>query len=173
MRATLLGLALWLWVIPFAVSNETPPQPVSNPAIAKPNQAVIQAPKQVGVRYVDVRANALRHIRVGEDWMARKQFRRAVAAFQVALALNPDSTVAASVYHNLGLCYRQLANYPLAIVSHQRAMRLAPGFAIYALHLALDYQAAGLSPTAKVKFEQLLAENPTNPELSRLVGYLD
>ncbi len=121
---------------------------------------------------IDIRANALRHERAGEEFMDRGYYGQAIQAFQVAIGLNPDSRFAASVYHNLALCYRALNQFPLAIMSHQRSMRLAPGFAMYSFHLARTYQEAGMADDALQRFEALSAQQPDNRELALLVKYL-
>ncbi len=133
---------------------------------------VLPAQDEGHISRIDLRANALQHERVGEEFMDRGYYARAIEAFQVALGLNPDSRFSASVYHNLALCYRALNQFPLAIMSHQRAMRLAPGFAMYGFHLARTYQAAGIADVAYQRFSALLDQDPDNVELQRLVNYL-
>lgn len=132
--------------------------------VADPRQ-----PIQTGATFIDVRANVLRHARKAEALMDLRRYPEAIQALQVGLALNPDSTLAGSLYHNLGLCYRQIRNFPLAIISHQRAIRLAPGFKMYVLHLALDYKAAGVTEQAIV---QLSTWNTTS-DTDLLLSYLE
>lgn len=174
------AMALWflnvpLWAVPpvlmVGVSDAAPELHSAGMNPRSPG------PVQGHANYIDIRANALRHARVGEDYMERGQYVLAIEAFGVALDLNPDSAFSASVFHNLGLCYRALELYPMAIMSHQRALRLSaangkPGFAMYAFHLAKTYTAAGSGPVALQQYERLLAEQPDNVDLQRIVLYL-
>lgn len=138
--------------------------PTADAHVVDPRQ-----PIQTGATFIDVRANVLRHARKAEALMDLRRYPEAIQALQVGLALNPDSALAGSLYHNLGLCYRQIRNFPLAIISHQRAIRLAPGFKMYVLHLALDYKAAGVTDQA---IAQLSTWDKTN-DTELLLSYLE
>jgi tetratricopeptide (TPR) repeat protein len=152
-----------------------PPRTTSNPLTMDKNPRfgpVLPPSKDNHVNRIDFRANALRHSRAGEDFMDRGYYGQAIQAFQVSIGLNPDSRMAASVYHNLALCYRALNQFPLAIMSHQRAMRLAPGFAMYAFHLARTYKEAGAGDVARQRFKVLAEQQPDNRELQLINSYL-
>lgn len=123
----------------------------------------------------DLGNNAYRYAKQGEDFMSRSRYADAVDVFKLALELDGESPLAASIYHNLGLSYRALKLYPLAMVCHQRAMRLKPDFEMYAYHWAITLQVAGGAQQlqeAQWQLSQWQAVYPDNMELQRLQRYL-
>lgn len=119
--------------------------------------------------------NAWRYAKQGEDFMERQRYWEAIAVLKLALELDGTSPLAASIYHNLGLSYRAVGAYDLAMVSHQRAMRLKPDFEMYAYHWVVTLQAAGGVEelnTAQEQLTQWQQVYPDNMELQRLQRYL-
>lgn len=125
--------------------------------------------------YFHLGNNAWLRAQKGEDWMSRGRYVEAIDEFKRALQMDDHSPLSASIYHNLGLSYRAVGAYPLAIVSHQRAMRLNPNFEMYAYHLAVTLEASG-GLTELSRAYELLAQwqtvYPDNMELRSMSRYL-
>ncbi len=72
----------------------------------------------------------------GIAYKAQKNFPAALASFQAAMKLNPNS---AMLYNNIGTVYTEMKDYKTAITYYERAMVLTPTFDIVKKNLAMNY----------------------------------
>jgi tetratricopeptide (TPR) repeat protein len=104
--------------------------------------------------------------------MERGQYELAIEEFKAALQLNPYTNVAASLYNNLGLAYRELHNYPYAYASFQRACRIQPTFSLYYKNLIETYALAGKLDTVKAELQGALQRDPGDAEAWYMLGLI-
>ncbi len=118
----------------------------------------------------DFEDNVIAHARKGELLMGRRRYAEAIEEFRIALRLNPYSSLSAAVYNNLGISYLQLRNYPLALTSFQRAIRIQPNFELYYKNLIRTYQEQGSLSAARGHLGSIVALNPEDAEAWYLLG---
>ena len=114
--------------------------------------------------------NAVTYSQQGMSLMKWERYAEAAGYFKAAIQLNPYSAMSASIYNNLGIAYRELGEYPLAIASFQHAMRLQPNYEIYYRNLIETYDRAGSLMAAKDALEAIVSENSENAEVYYLLG---
>ncbi len=122
--------------------------------------------------FYDLHDNGILHTRHGLLYLERGQNLDAIEEFKAAIKLNPFAGEAAPIYNDLGLAYRNVGNYPLAIASFQRACRIAPTFSMYFINLAHTYQMANQLPVAEKMIRQSLLNNSTDAEGWYLLGLI-
>lgn len=120
----------------------------------------------------DLKDNAIWHAQQGTLLMERERYEEAAEEFRASLRLNPYAAMASSVYNNLGIAYRYLGNYPLAMASFQRAIRMQPNYEIYYKNLVETWAMASRLPQAKANLEDLLLHNPADAEAWFLLGLI-
>lgn len=120
----------------------------------------------------NVQDNAILHQRQGQLLMERGQFEDAIEEFKNAIQLNPYASMTAPLYNNLGLAYQAVGQYPMALVSFQRACRIQPTYAIFYKHLIDTYAKAGQLPQAETALKDTLALNAADAEAWFLLGLL-
>ncbi len=116
--------------------------------------------------------NIIRHTHKGELLMDRRRYAEAAAEFQIALQFNQYSSLSAGLYNNLGLCYQHLKEWPLSMVSFQRAIRMQPNFAIYYRNLIDTYAKADNTLTAIEQMTRVTDRNPQDAEAWYILGML-
>lgn len=116
--------------------------------------------------------NIIRHIHQGELLMNRKRYEEAAEEFRIALSFNQYSSMSAGIYNNIGLCYQQLKDWPMAMVSFQRAIRMQPNFALYYQNLIETYVKSGATETAVAQLQYVTELNPIDAEAWYLLGLL-
>lgn len=114
--------------------------------------------------------NAIAHARKGELLMGRRRYGEAIEEFKIALRLNPYSSLSATAYNNLGISYLKLRNYPLALTSFQRAIRIQPNFELYYKNLIRTYQEQNSLRAAQERLKNIVAINPEDAEAWYLLG---
>jgi tetratricopeptide (TPR) repeat protein len=118
----------------------------------------------------DLQDNVIQHARKGEMLNSQQRYDEALEEFKIALRLNPYSSLSASLYNNLGVSFMQLRNYPLALSSFQRAIRIQPHFELYYKNLIQTYQESGALSAAKTALIRILELNPKDAEAWYLLG---
>ena len=120
----------------------------------------------------DLRDNAITHANSAEALMALRRPAEAIEEYKAALLLNPYAGMAAMLYNNLGLAYRETGNYSFAYASFQRACRIQPTFSMAFRNLIDTYAAAGHLPEAERYMKDRVSENPDNAEAWFMLGYI-
>ncbi len=120
----------------------------------------------------DLRENSILHARQGQLLMEQEQYDEASEELKAAIRLNPYTSMSGALYNNLGLAYRALGDYSLAIASFQHACRLQPTYALYYKNLIETYAAAGQLPKAQALLQAITKSNPANAEAWFMLGLL-
>ncbi len=106
---------------------------------------------------------------VGTEFLKRKEFQKALAAFQQAIRLLPDFP---NAWFGLGFAYENLEKDPEAAKAYEEAVRLQPNVAVYWYRLGLTYGRLRLFDQAIHSYEQAVALKPDYCEpLARLGGF--
>jgi len=96
-------------------------------------------------------------INLGEAYRMLEQWPLAVAAYQAAISLKPDS---ADIFSNLGEAYSRMGQNDLAVDAYSRASELQPGDAELRLSLGLAYLRAGNRKGAETELSVLKTTSP-------------
>ena len=100
---------------------------------------------------------ALEMFQQGRDFHARKDYSKAVQAFQEAIKAKPDF---AEAYHGAGMSYGAMRKTDLAIENFRQAVKLKPDVPYFHYHLALAYYAAGDKNQAWEEYRTLSSLDP-------------
>ncbi len=123
--------------------------------------------------------DALEKYQQGRVLHAKKDYAKAVQAFQEAIKAKPDF---AEAYHGAGMSYGAMRKTDLAIDNFRQAVRLKPEMPLFHYHLALAYFVSGdknkaleeyrvltrLDPNLAAKLKDMLerAPAPQQPQLA-------
>jgi predicted O-linked N-acetylglucosamine transferase (SPINDLY family) len=97
------------------------------------------------------------HINLGLAWFAKRDFDRAIACYERALALRPDC---AEAHCNLGVARRHKGQLDHAINCYQRALCIKPGFVEALDNLGLALKEKSQPDQAVACFRRALELNP-------------
>jgi tetratricopeptide (TPR) repeat protein len=122
------------------------------------------------VMAADLRGNATMHADMANTLMNSERYAEAIGEYQIALRLNPHSAVAATLFNNLGLCFRKLGQTQQAIASFQHAIHVQPGFEYYYRNLIQTYRQAGHLPMAFQTLRNIVTRNDHDAEAWFLLG---
>ncbi|MGQ9919729.1 MAG: trypsin-like peptidase domain-containing protein [Desulfobacca sp.] len=111
---------------------------------------------------------ALDKFQQGRELHAKKDYARAVQAFQEAIKAKPDF---AEAYHGVGMSYGAMRKLDLAIDNFRQAVRLKPDNPLFHYHLALAYFASGDKGKALEEYRVLARLDPNLA--ARLKNMLD
>lgn len=120
----------------------------------------------------DLKDNAITHASNGQELMELHRPAEAIEEYKAALLLNPYAGMAAMLYNNLGLAYRDIGNYTYAYASFQRACRIQPTFSMAFKNLIETYGKAGHLSEAESYLKDLVSVNPENAEAWFMLGYI-
>ena len=98
------------------------------------------------------RSEAQHHFDEGVQLTKARQYQQAIAAYQEAIALDPDS---ADAHHELGFAYYKVGKFKESIVSSQQAINLKPDNADTYRNLGLAYGALQKWKEEIAAFEQV------------------
>ncbi len=101
--------------------------------------------------------NALQMYQKGRAYHARKDYTRAVQAFQEAIQAKPDF---AEAYDGAGMSYGAMRRTDLAVENFRQAVRLQPNAPHFHYHLALAYFLSGNKDLAWQEYRTLTSLNP-------------
>jgi hypothetical protein len=111
---------------------------------AVPGQKVLQLKSGSGHSFTEFSQEmpgaALEMFQRGRDFHTKKDYTKAVQAFQEAIKAKPDF---AEAYHGAGMSYGAMRKPDLAIDNFRQAVRLKPDVPYFHYHLALAYYVAG------------------------------
>lgn len=100
---------------------------------------------------------ALEKFQQGRVLHARKEYAKAIQAFQEAIKVKPDF---AEAYHGAGMSYGAMRRTDLAINNFRQAVRLKPEMPLFHYHLALAYYVSGDRPKAQEEYRLLTRLDP-------------
>jgi tetratricopeptide (TPR) repeat protein len=92
---------------------------------------------------LDVGKNAARHNNLGLAQLYDGNYDMAIAEFQLAIDLNPNSKACAIYYNNLGDAYMNLGYYQQAQISYENAIKISPLTFVYYKNAAKCYKMQG------------------------------
>ncbi|MBY0405181.1 MAG: tetratricopeptide repeat protein [Cyanobacteria bacterium] len=104
--------------------------------------------------------------------MHQQDYPQAIQEYQIALRLSPHAGISASLFNNLGICFRKVGQYPQAMSSFQHAFRIQPGFEFYYRNLIETYREAHVLGVAQAQLKEVLKINPRDAEALFLLGLL-
>ncbi len=114
------------------------------------------------VRHADTRAQNLYHL--GRYHHRKASYADAIAAYQKALAANPDYVEA---HNGLGVIYSSQGQYPLALEHFQKAIELTPTATYLHNNLGYAYLLQGQNSEAAAAFQEALHFDPHNHKARR------
>ncbi|MBY0450780.1 MAG: tetratricopeptide repeat protein [Cyanobacteria bacterium] len=120
-----------------------------------------------------IRSNIIKHSQEGQLFLEREQYGNAVSEFKIALQLNPSASLAAPLYNNLGVAFRESGEYLFAVASFQRAIRLTPSTELYYKNLVATYDRFGKLVKAYEGFGRTTKINPSDGEAWFLLGLIN
>jgi len=103
--------------------------------------------------------------KMGRDW-------EAIEYFKAAIRLNPYAALAGPIYNNLGMAYRRMGSYPLALASFQHAFRIQPNYELFYKNMIDTYSEAGSLSAAQADLNERIADNPDDAEAYYLLGLM-
>ncbi len=112
--------------------------------------------------------DALEKFQLGRVLHAKKDYAKAVQAFQEAIKAKPDF---AEAYHGAGMSYGAMRKTDQAIDHFQQAVRLKPEVPLFHYHLALAYFVSGNKNKALEEYRLLARLDPALA--AKLKGILD
>lgn len=121
---------------------------------------------------IDVHDMAITHNRRGNEYLKAGYPLHAVNEFKIAIMLNPNSTMSATLYNNLGRSYEMVRQYELAISSYQHAIRVNPEFSRYYKNLINAYKAQRTLTKACHNYETVVKENPKDAQAWYTLGLI-
>jgi hypothetical protein len=123
---------------------------------AVPGQKILELKGGSGQSYTEssrgMLGNALELFQQGRVYHARKDYGKAVQAFQEAIKAKPDF---AEAYHGVGMANGAMGRPDLAIENFRQALRLKPEVPYFHYHLAMAYYAAGDKNKAREEYRIL------------------
>lgn len=117
-------------------------------------------------------SSAITHNKKGLTFLESGYPLHAVNEFKIALMLNPNTTMSASIYNNLGQAYEMLRAYDLAIASYQHAIKINPDFAIYYKNLVYVYKAKRSLDKAQKEYETIISINKDDAQAYFVLGLI-
>lgn len=96
----------------------------------------------------------------------------AIDEFKIALMLNPNSSMSATVYNNLGRAYEMVRKYDLAIISYEHAIKVNPDFSLYYRNLINAYIAKKALKKAQSDYEKIVKINPMDAQAFFILGLI-
>jgi len=128
---------------------------------AVPGQKVLQLKSGGGHSFrefsKEMPGTALEKFQQGRVFHAKKDYTKAVQAFQEAIKAKPDF---AEAYHGAGMAYGAMHRSELAVENFQQAVRLQPNVPYFHYHLALAYLMAGDKEQAREEYRALSSLDP-------------
>jgi len=116
--------------------------------------------------------NAVAHNKAGVEFLQKGYPMHAVNEFKIAIMLNPNSAMSASIYNNLGKAYEMMKQYDLAIASYQHAIKINPDFALYYKNLVNAYRIKRILPQSQVSYEKIVSMNPQDSYAYFILGVI-
>ncbi|MBI5266561.1 MAG: tetratricopeptide repeat protein [candidate division Zixibacteria bacterium] len=138
-------------------SSEKTPEAKANDASAKATSAYnegvrrIDHAKEIGLKGDSTYAY---NYRATSDAKARREYEKAVTAFQKAITLNPQFKEA---HNNLGYCFRKLGKLEESLAAYDRAIALDSNFAQAREYRGETYLSLGQLTKAQAELEFLKA----------------
>ncbi len=120
----------------------------------------------------DITQNAVEHSEKGVMHFRNGYYKAAITEFKTAILLNPNSSVTASFYNNLGLVYMKIDEYEWAIDSFENAAKINPNFISYYLNILKAIKRSGKINAFLEKQENIRKENPNNSASWLLCGLI-
>jgi len=109
------------------------------------------------------------HMKQGQELLSRKDYGRAAAEFQAAIALMPDS---ARAHNSLGLCHFHLKQYDPAVEQFEKAVALDPSYATAFNNLAGTFSMRLQFPAAEQAYKKALVLAPDMISANYSLGIL-
>ncbi len=123
---------------------------------AVPGQKVLQLKGGSGHSFTEfsqeMPGTALEMFQRGRDFHAKKDYTKAVQAFQEAIKAKPDF---AEAYHGAGMSFGAMKKPGPAIENFRQAVKLKPDIPFFHYHLALAYYVAGEKDQAWEEYRTL------------------
>lgn len=116
----------------------------------------------MNVQHADTSAENLYHL--GRYHHRRTSYANAIAAYQKALAINPDYVEA---HNGLGVIYSTQGQYALALEHFKKAIELTPAATYLYNNLGYVHLLQGQNSEAVMSFEEALRYDPHNQKASR------
>ena len=102
--------------------------------------------------------DALEKFQQGRIYHAKKDYTKALQAFQEAIKAKPDF---AEAYHGAGMSYGAMRRNDLAVENFRQAVRLQPNSPYFHYHLALAYLMEGDKTQARQEYQTLSTRTRT------------
>lgn len=120
----------------------------------------------------DPQNNAILYSQQGEALAKLGRDAEAIEYFKAAIRLNPYAALAGPIYNNLGMAYRRVHSYPLALASFQHAFRIQPNYELFYKNMVDTYAEAGSLSDAIADLNDRVADNPDDGEAYYLLGLM-
>lgn len=143
--------------------------------IITPNNSITWAIELIGPdqkNIINPLNDAITHNQKGLSYLERGYPLHAIDEYKLAIMLNPNSFLSASIYNNLGQAYEKINQYNYAIVSYQNAIKINPDFSVYYKNLVDAYNYKKILNKAQKDYETILEINPEDAEATFILGLI-
>lgn len=170
-RSFLLGLAVVALLLPGCQTQPEPaPAPKEDETPSSVREMLAERAEELLAKAQATPEDPAAWYRLGNAYLDLTDFGRAVAAYNRALAGDPQLVAA---HCNRGLALRALGDFPAAVAAYQRALSIAPDDAVVLENLAALQERMGDYAGAADSVARLFALSPDRVELrSALAGLL-
>jgi tetratricopeptide (TPR) repeat protein len=121
---------------------------------------------------INASRDAITHNKKGQVYMQQGYPLHAIGEFKIAIMLNPNSTMSASLYNNLGKAYEMIKEYDYAIMSYEHAIKINPDFALYYKNLIDAYILKKTLSNARKNYEKIVETNPLDARAFFILGLI-
>jgi tetratricopeptide (TPR) repeat protein len=103
---------------------------------------------------------AITHNQKGITFLKTGYPLHAIDEFKIGIMLNPNSTMSATLYNNLGRTYEVIKEYNHALSCYEHAIRINPNFSPYYKNLVNVYIEKKQLDVAQRNYEKIVKINP-------------
>jgi tetratricopeptide (TPR) repeat protein len=121
---------------------------------------------------IDAVELAIAHNKQGNVYLESGYPLHAINEYKIGIMLNPNSTMSATLYNNLGRAYETVRAYELAIMSYQHAIKINPDFSVYYKNLVNAYKVKKSLKQARINYEKIVKINPLDAQAYFTLGLI-
>lgn len=121
---------------------------------------------------IDAQNNVVLHHNLGLAYLGNGDYYNAIQEFKIAIALNPNTAAAATIYNNLGLTYIKIGRADWAETCFSRSVKLNPNFLPFYKNLALAYKLNKKLSWGLNKYNKIIELDADNSQAYLILGFL-
>ena len=115
---------------------------------------------------------SISHNQKGNDYLEKGYPLHAINEYKLGIMMNPNSTMSATLYNNLGRAYEVIRSYDLAITCYEHALRINPNFSVYHKNLVQAYINKKALSKARINYANIIKHNPKDAQAHYILGLI-